>query len=724
MKKSARKAPKTATRKTAARKPAVRKRAPRIQVRMSQKRLVDLKAIPPGTVLIKQPYDKKSGKFVEPEEAFELDDFGRDPEDKASDQPPRPPRPRQGALAAVVGATFDAAVSRKVRRRLAHGQALAVVVTVPTGAWVGPVTDYFKHEFGNHWALHSRDGSNRGQHKAEIGSGEVARDLARGLCVAGVSSDPKMLPAALVAAADITVRLTAPTGRVLQTAIQRFTTRSPRLLPDSLGAGLDLHEIAAAFRPGSGPQKIVERLMVASARTGGPAEQQRVPDLNTAVEYGAARTWGLQLARSVADYLAADCPVKKAAFWRDTDRGICLFSKPGLGKTLYAQVLSRACGVPLIQTSVGEMFAAGPGYLDSVIKAMRNAFSRAAALAPCILFIDEIDAMPDRETLSERGRDWWTPVVNDFLMLLDSTISQREGVVVIGATNAINRVDKALLRPGRLEKAVEIRHPDLAGATNILRFHLDAEFAQDDLSEVGLLIEGSTGAEIMHMVRTARRTARHDGRAMMVDDLKRAALPPEDIPAARLFRMAVHEAAHAVIALAIPVGIVKHIVLRSCGHSGGQTAIDYSEFALPTRTMIEDRVVVALAARAAELLLTGAMSVGGGGAPDSDIGFSTALIAGLHASFGLGDDLVYLGAGDELRSELSLNRDLRDRVEAHLRGLDDRASTLVAENREAILAVAERLALTRFVSGDEIRDIVRNFRRGARKKANGTEASQ
>jgi hypothetical protein len=611
--------------------------------------------------------------------------------------PPRPKKQRPDAVTAILGAAFEAATTTGVRRRLKHGQAMAVVVVVPGASWVASAKTYARAAFGERWSVHMRDATDRRQ-DSSAGSHDAALELSRGRCVMGIAVDEKLLPAALTAAADIVVRIGPPDGGVLRTAIARFAGRNPGDVEDAIAAGLDLNEIVAAFRPGTGARTIVGRLAAAGAARR-VTNLERVPALATAIEYGEARTWGLALARDIADYRAG-----KIA-WRDVDRGIVLHSAPGFGKSLFAQVLARACDVPLVATSVGELFASNAGYLDSVIKAMRATFARASALAPCILLLDEIDALPDRATMSPRGRDWWMPVVTDFLIQLDSAVGQREGIVVVGATNAIERVDAALLRPGRLEKAVEIARPDLAGTINILRFHLDGELPDVDLTGVGALIEGATGAEIMHVARQARRTARHAGRAMTLDDLQDAALPVDDLPRARLFRMAVHEAAHAVAALALGVGRLHHVALRARGSSGGQTAIDFGEFILPTRGLIEDRVVVGLAARAAERILIGSVSTGAGGSPDSDLGAATAMIAAVHASFGMGEDCVYLGAGDEMLREISLNPDLRGRVARHLRELDERAAALVERERAAILAVAERLAAKRFLSGEEVADI-------------------
>jgi cell division protease FtsH len=624
---------------------------------------------------------------------FDLDD------DDGENGPPAADDPRENATAVVVGAAFEAALTRGVRRRLRHGQALAVVVVVPTQAWVVPAAAYARSAFGDRWCMQTREGTDR-RLDASVGSVDVARNLSGGMCVMGIAADAGLLPAALTGAADVTIRIAAPDGTLLRRAITRFARRSPGELPGGIAAGLDLHEIIAAFRPGTGAQAIARRLAAAGA---GRGVSDRVPALETAVEYGDARVWGLKLARDIAEYRAGTIA------WRDVDRGVCLHSPPGMGKSLFAQVLARACGVPLVSTSVGQWFADGPGYPDSVIKQMRGAFARAAALASpcCILFLDEIDALPDRETLSERGRDWWMPVITDALLLLDSAVDGRTGIVVVGATNAIERVDRALLRPGRLETVVAIPAADAAGAVNIARFHLDGELRGDDLAKVGALLDGSTGAEIMLAVRSARRSARHACRALAVGDIERAALPVADIPAARLFRMAVHEAAHAVAALAVPVGSVRHVTLGSRAGSGGRTVIDFIDADLWTRRTIEDRVVVGLAARAAERIFTGEVSTGGGGTADSDLGMATTMVASLHASYGMGGGLAFLGARDGLLREVALNSGLRASVERHLRELEVRAAELVEANRDSVLAVAARLADRRHVGGKEIEEMVR-----------------
>lgn len=118
-----------------------------------------------------------------------------------------------------------------------------------------------------------------------------------------------------------------------------------------------------------------------------------IPNLEDAVEFGAARDWGLELQADLADFIAG-----KIA-WSSVDRGVVLHGVPGTGKTLFAKALAQACSVPLIVGSMGEFFASTDGHLGDVIKRQRQLFDQAKACRPCILFIDELNALPDIDTL-------------------------------------------------------------------------------------------------------------------------------------------------------------------------------------------------------------------------------------------------------------------------------------------------------------------------------------
>jgi cell division protease FtsH len=309
--------------------------------------------------------------------------------------------------------------------------------------------------------------------------------------------------------------------------------------------------------------------------------------------------------------------------------------------------------------------------------------------------------------MSPRGADWWTPVVTDFLLSLDNAVAgRRTGIVVIAATNNIQGVDAAVLRPGRLERAIEIKRPDHAGAINILRYHLNGELPPADLTDVAHLMEGSTGAEIMMAVRGARRIARFAGRALELGDLVQAVAPVEDIASAALNRICVHEASPAVASLVVRSGVLKRCTVGKSGGSAGSTLVRWETDDLLTRDAIERRAVVMLAGRTAERILIGDVTLGCGGDDDSDLAQVTQLIATLHASTGLGDTLVYIASYQDALNAVRGDRDLRSKVERHLQLLQARTGEIVRRHRDAIIAVADRLRTRRRLSGEEIRRIV------------------
>jgi cell division protease FtsH len=606
------------------------------------------------------------------------------------------------ARCSLVAATFREATSGGVRRLLKDTAALALVVLVPERSWIEPVRTLFIARFGQQWCALETDTSKTLQQKAELNK-DVAHYLARGYPVVGFAVERDALPTALTTAADLTIRLNTPRCSTVGRAIRMFTGKpAPADDDENVTFGLEFHDLLAAFRPNSSPADIVARLKKAVAAIRRVSTDERLPKLEEAIEYGEARTWGMALARDIADYRA------RRLDWQDVDRGAVLFSEPGLGKSLFARILAEACGVPLVTFSVADLFANSAGYLDSVIKASRAMFERAAAMAPCcILFLDEIDALPNRATMSNRGREFWSSLVADFLLSVDNAVAgKRTRVVVIGATNHIEGVDAAILRPGRLERMIEIKRPDFAGAANILRFHLNGELSDTDLSEIAHLMDGFTGAEIMMAVRGARRIARYAGRKLGRDDLLECVAPVEDVPPDALNRACIHEAAHAVASLALPSGILKRSTVGTTASTVGQTLIEMNTDDLLTRDSVERRAVVLLCGRAAEQILIGNAGLGAGGDDDSDLAQVTRFVATLHASAGLGETLTYTISYQEALLAVRTDRELRIKVEQHMRALEARANELVQRNRDAIVAVADRLRTHRQLSGEEVRRIV------------------
>ncbi|MET4524065.1 AAA family ATPase [Bradyrhizobium sp. JR18.2] len=599
----------------------------------------------------------------------------------------------------IVDAAMDAALTEDMRTRLAGTEALAVVIRVPAAAWVAPV-EAAMERLNARAQVFARDGSSRSAHKAEVGNGDVAGHLGKGRMVVGIAPSMATLPRALVAAADVTIELRIDSD-IVGRAIARFTKAATA--PEGIErlGHLDLHDIVSAFRGGSKPAEIVERLDRTALRLSSP-RTDRLPRLVDAIEYGRARDWGLALGKDFSEYQK-----NSGLAFRDIGANALFAGPPGLGKTYYCRILCAHLGIPLIATSISETFATSAGYLDSVIKAVRDTFAKAEASAPCAILWDEIDALPSRATLGRSNAStWWTPVVAEFLTLLDSAVGgDRPGVFVWGATNYPDRVDAALTRPGRLDRVIHFAAPGPEGIVSIARHHLAGELAGLDLAPIGQLGLGRSPAEIAGAVKTARSAARAEKRALNYNDLVEALAPRVDLDAPTLRRIAEHEAGHVVTAIALAVDDVVAVDIGGDRGALGRTVMR-QHTQIETRATIENRVVAQLGGRAAEVVIyDGNCSANAGGGESSDLARSTEAVAALRVSMGLGDGLAYLGDPASATQALRFDPKLRAAVDRDLATLHARAVEIVRSHRAALDAIATALVERRHLSGDEVRRI-------------------
>ena len=397
------------------------------------------------------------------------------------------------------------------------------------------------------------------------------------------------------------------------------------------------------------------------------------PTLENLAGYGAATAWGRDFLLDMIDY------AKKRIAWADVDAGALLVGPPGTGKTLFASALAASAGLPLFATSYATWQASGDGHLGTLTKAMRTTFEAAAAHAPCIVFIDEIDAIPRRDSAAASKSDgWWTAIVAALLECLDGTL-RREGVVVLAACNDDRNLDPAVVRSGRLDRRFEIALPDAAALAAIFRHHtpdLDAA----TIEPVATALAGTTsGADVSRYAREAKRHARRAGRPLSGEDILAVALPAETRPRDKVLRIAIHEAGHAV-ALMLAGRMPRCLSLVDAAAGGGR--VDFiPDLAHGRLSDVQRHVLPILAGRAAEDVMLGEPTVGA----KSDLSHAAGVVSALDQA-GLGGFLTPTDSDANF-------------VELRMRRLYADAVMLVMQHRSSILDLAT-LAIERRVLGE------------------------
>lgn len=611
-------------------------------------------------------------------------------------------RRRRDAMETLALFSLEATLGRRARRRVATARSLAMVVEVPSADWIEPIRAACRSlaEWDDSFA---RSGSSKSEDRPDRGNERVAQALARGRRVLGVShACDRYLPSALVQAADIRVRLKEPTDEVVARVI-RAATGGHAAVPQGIAQGIDYFTLCAAVRTGTTARSCIDRIIAAqrAAVTVDPTVAN-APDFGTLAGFGASHEWGMRLIAGIEEWRSSG-----GAFPRD--RNIVLASDPGLGKTTYARALAKATRLPLVSTSVSAWFTQSNGCLDGVLKCIDGIFS-AQISSPKILFLDELDGIPNRATLSDRAREWWTPVVGSLLLHVETLYADPDAkVCVLGATNYEDRLDAALVRPGRLSRVIRIERPSAKDLAAILRLHLGGDLPELDLEPIAELGVGATGAQAVAWVEEARGAARENGRLISAGDLVDAIAPADTRTPEAIRRSVYHEAGHAVSMEILRVGEVQRVDVIERLDRGGSTNARGLLGTMPTRDGLERLVITYLAGRGAEIVFFGDASAGAGGSADSDLARATATVVSIHASLGLGNSLVYRGHGNDASAVMRLEPRIAKAVEDDLARLQNAAVNFVTENKALIAAVADLLVETRAIDGGQLRALIDKF---------------
>ena len=406
-----------------------------------------------------------------------------------------------------------------------------------------------------------------------------------------------------------------------------------------------------------------------------PKTEARTPSIVLAdlSGYGEAKIWGLELAQDLELWR------RGSLSWDDVDhRAVVLAGPPGTGKTSFATILAGTMGVPLISTSVAEWNS--QDNLSGTLKRMRAVFDQALAQTPCVLFIDEIDGISSRETIEGRYSQYWTQIVNQMLELVTRAL-EAEGVVIVGATNHVDRIDPALMRSGRLDQIVRIELPDAEAIVQILTRYAGPGVPHQELRGLAGRLAGLSGADIEKLVRAAKAAARRAGRVVTVNDLTAQVPDPHaGLSAHMRRRVEVYRNAQRIVAQVL--GLADMLVDGQ--HQGPRQLLakGLSEERYPAEQTCNDVICVVLAGRAAEEIVFGDVSVFGAGHPDSDFAAATTIAMEMELKAGFGESgLVYLG---ELNRASPLATAATASVRRRLDAALARASAILLDNMQEL----------------------------------------
>jgi cell division protease FtsH len=413
-------------------------------------------------------------------------------------------------------------------------------------------------------------------------------------------------------------------------------------------------------------------------------------------------------------------------------KGVLLVGPPGTGKTLLARAVAGEAGVPFFSISGSEFVEMFVGVGASRV---RDLFEQAKANAPCIVFIDEIDAVGrQRGAGLGGGNDEREQTLNQLLTEMDG-FEGNTGIIIIAATNRPDVLDAALLRPGRFDRQVVVDRPDYAGRLEILRVHARGKtLAKDvDLDRIARRTPGFTGADLSNLLNeaailAARRNLSEISMDEVNDAIDRVLAGPEKkdrvMSEKRKQLVAYHEAGHALVGALMPdYDPVQKISIIPRGRAGGLTWFTPSEDRMDTglysRSYLENQMAVALGGRIAEEIIFGEEEVTTGAS--NDLQQVARVARQMITRFGMSDRLgpVALGRqqgnmflGRDIVAERDFSEETAAVVDEEVRQLVDtayqRAKSVLTNNRHILDRLAQMLVEKETVDADELQELLAN----------------
>ena len=419
-------------------------------------------------------------------------------------------------------------------------------------------------------------------------------------------------------------------------------------------------------------------------------------------------------------------PRKYADIGASLPKGALLVGPPGTGKTLIARAVAGEAKVPFFAISGSEFVQM---FVGMGVAKVRDLFRQAGEKAPCIIFIDEIDAIGKRRDTGVGGNDEREQTLNQLLTEMDG-FDGRKGVVILAATNRPESLDKALLRPGRFDRRIQMELPDLEGRKAILAVHLKkVKCEQINMDVVARATAGSSGAELANIVNEAALRAVRMGRSKVTTaDIEEsvetviagAQKKGKVISADEKKTVSYHEIGHALVAAlqshSAPVHKIT-IVPRTSGALGYTMQVDRGEQVLMSREDLFNRIATLTGGRAAEEVVLGSMSTGA----SNDIEQATRLARAMVTRYGMSDkyDMMgletvnnaYLGGDTSLTCSSATAADVDREVLALITEAHQKARKLIADHLDIVHEAAAYLLDKETITGEEFMAIVRKHQK-------------
>ena len=423
----------------------------------------------------------------------------------------------------------------------------------------------------------------------------------------------------------------------------------------------------------------------------------------------------------IVDYLHN--PDKYREIGASMPKGILLVGPPGTGKTMLAKAVAGEANVPFFSMSGSEFVEMFVGMGASKV---RDLFKQAKEKAPCIVFIDEIDAIGQkRNTGGMGGNDEREQTLNQLLTEMDG-FEGNTGVIILAATNRPESLDPALTRPGRFDRRVPVELPDLKGREEILKVHAKKIKVSDDVdfSKIARMASGASGAELANIVNEAALRAVRDNRKFATQSdmeesievviagyqKKNAILTDHE-----KLVVAYHEIGHALVAAkqtnSAPVQKIT-IIPRTSGALGYTMQVEEGNHYLMTKEELETKIATYTGGRAAEEVIFGSVTTGA----SNDIEQATKLARAMITRYGMSDefDMVametvnnpYLGSDTSLTCSAETQTAVDRQVIALVKEQHDKAVKILEENREKLVELSEYLYQKETITGEEFMDIL------------------